>query len=990
MKTIFQFLVFAFLSRYNMFRIMKQKLTGMIMKPDGFVISFKDADPKQVDKLGAKGAKLIEDFQLVKHDFPGDNEPICVPDGFAITTDVCREYYSNARRIESSTWRQILKALVELENRLERKFGEVDKSFPLLVAVRGGAPISMPGAIGTVLNVGLNDEIVEKLVGIGEDKIFVLSTYLNTIRMYGELVLSVPYDEFFKTLEKWNVRDETDIEDETILYRLLDEYKSILEKFPHEKYGQGFPQNPLIQLRHSIEAVLDSWMAPTAVEARQSRNPPVPDDMGTAVIVQSMVFGNRNQNSFSGVLFSRDQRTGANRPVIEWAHRVQCDKIVSGRLRKRLFKAEDLKSRFPVLYERLLTVRDWLESRAKRPLDIEFTVEDGVIYILQRRPLRMTFNATVRALWDMVDEGKTTIQLASLIINNALEQHEKVLKDGFSDYVEIGRGEPITDSADVGILAFGTEEALKLAKLGVSVILLRKRPYGESDIAVNHPNVKGIIRYDGNATGHEAVSAVAYSKPYLINVVDVAGKKPVIIEGEHIQLNPESVFSKYIGKKVFVDGERGIVGYTEVEDFLQDCKSRKKLFVDWEYVRSRFDEEHFSNLSYDELLDLHYHWELDLERYQQLEKRIRQNDPVLKKEELLEAFAHYLEFVAEKDRVRVLRLKDVKVEDFELSSPIVYRGNNLAAEVLKILKPLMLCITWRTHWIHELMVEKAKERGENENDVIRDIFLKNRTMSLVRGFEKEGFHVMRVPGHHYLIFASNFEYDQDLNRIQIGPGNLDYKEKEILAKHFVAYLEQANPDLRNKVRLVIGEPPLGQGHARIVSVGLSVPDDFFPLLCRYLRSFLDQCRDGCTLYRDELIPLNDFIELYSLDPFFALYPEMKIKKDESGTCFLVFGDCSYGEFDGTVFGEKEYKLLMQQVKAFEWFLKVTGRYLSVRPWTFEVDPFRRHSVITAVGISFSVNKLSEVLEALREFLSEQEKTEDLVRFKSAFDRRPIA
>ncbi len=960
------------------------------MISDEKVISFDKADPKQIDKLGAKGAKLVEDFQLIKYDFPDKKYLVRVPDGFVLTTDVCREYYSNNRSIPEATWRSVIKALVELENRVGRNFGKVVSSFPLLVAVRGGAPISMPGAIGTVLNVGLNDETADELISRGEDKIFILSTYLNAIRMYGELVLGIPYDEFFKVLETWNVQDETDIENENILFQLIDAYKAILDQFHHPKYGKGFPQNPLVQLKNSIEAVFDSWMGPTAIEARQSRTPPVSDEIGTAVVVQNMVFGNRNQMSFSGVLFSRDQRTGAHRPVIEWAHRIQCDKIVSGRLRKRLLKTEDLEYRFPVLYQRLIMVKDWLEGRAKRPLDIEFTVEDGIIYILQRRPLRMTFNATVRALWDMVDEGKTTIQLASLIINNALEQPEKVLKNGFFDYVEIGRGEPVTDSADVGILTFGTEEALKLAKAGIDVILLRKRPYGETDIAVNHPNVKGIIRYDGNATGHEAVSAVAYSKPYLINVVDSEGKKPVIVQGEHIVLNKESTFARYIGKRVFVDGERGIVGYTEAEDFLEDRKSRKKMFVDWEYVRKRFDEERFHLLSYEELLDLHYQWELELERYQQLEKRIRENDPTLKKEEMLLAFKEYLRFVADKDWVRVLKLKEVNVDDFELSVPIVYRGKDLGSEVLKIIKPLMLCITWRTHWIHEIMVEKARERGESENDVIRDIFLKNRTMSLVKGFEKEGFHVMRVPGYHYLIFASNFEYEQDLNRIQIGPGSLDYKEKEILARHFIAYLEQTNSELRNRIRLVRGEPPLGQGHARIVSVGLAVPDDSFPLLCRYLRSFLDQCRDGCTLYREKLIPKDDFIELYRLDPFFALYPDMKIKKDESGSCFLMFGSCSYGEFDGTIFGEEEYRLLMQQVKTFEWFLKVSGKYISVRPWNFEVDPFRRHSVITAVGITFPVNTLTELLNALKEFLSEQEKAPDEIQFRQAFDRRPLA
>ncbi|HDL89344.1 MAG TPA: hypothetical protein ENG14_00380 [Thermodesulforhabdus norvegica] len=951
------------------------------------VLSFEKADAKRVDKLGAKGAKLIEDFQMIQKNFPQSHGAVQVPDGFVITTDVCREYFAKGRVLSDEHWRIILKALVELENRLSRRFGMATEGFPLLVAVRGGAPVSLPGAVSTVLNVGLNDEIVKSLISQGDDPVFILSTYLNGIRMYGEVVLGIPYDEFYRVLEQWNVRDEADVDKEEVLCKLVGEYRKILNSVEHPKYGTGFPQEPSIQLRNAVEAVFDSWMGLTAIEARKSRKPPVSDDMGTAVVIQSMVFGNRSKKSLSGVLFTRDQRTGENKPVIEWAPRIQCDKIVSGRLRKRLQKTEDLKAAVPEIYELLLMVRDRLETRSKRPLDVEFTVEDNVLYILQRRPLRMTFNATVRALWDMVDEGKTTIQLASLIINNALEQPEKVVRENFEDYELIGKGEPITDSADTGILVFGTEQALELARKGVKVILLRKRPYGETDIAVNHPNVRGIIRYDGNATGHEAVSAVAYSKPYLINVVDAKGEKPVVVRGNRIELNSHSLFARYIGKRVFVDGERGIVGFTEKKEFLEDRRSRKKLYVDWEYVRKRFEKEKYETLSYEQLLDIHYQWELELERYQQLEKRIKQKDATLKNEELLQAFEHYLNFVSPKDVKRVLALKEVNINDFEFSPVLVYRGNDLAAEVSKIIKTLMLCITWRTHWVHQILVEKAKARGETENDVIRDIFLKNRTMSLVHGFEKEGFHVMKVPGYHYLIFASNFEYDQDLNRVQIGPATLDYREKEILARHFLAYLKQTNPELGKRVRLVQGEPPLGQGHARIISVGLSVANDLFPILCRYLRAFLDQCRDGCSLCRDELIPSTEFIELYRLDPFFALYPDMKIKKNEGGTCFITFGNCSYGEFDGTVFGEKEYMELVQLVKTFEWHLKVTGRYLPIRPWSFEVDPFRRHSVITAVGISCPVDRLNPLLEALKEFLGQRER-ETLAEpcFRSSFER----
>lgn len=951
-----------------------------------YIVSFEKADYKRTDKLGAKGAKLVEDFQNFHKDSSFFSKLARVPDGFIITTDVCSAYFAQNKTIPITIWQNIMKALLELEIRERRYFGSAEESFPLIVAVRGGAPVSLPGAVSTVLNVGMTPDIVKTLIEKGEDEIFVLSTYANALRMYGEVVLNIPYSEFYRVLERLNIQDETDATETALLYDLIESYEKILQRTSHPKYGSGYPSDALTQLRNSIEAVLDSWMGPIAVAARMSRSPKIPDEIGTAVVVQTMVFGNRNNSSLSGVFFTRDHRTGKNVPIIEWAPRIQCDKIVSGRIRKELLKTDDLKTKFPEIYERLILIKEWLENQSKRPLDIEFTVEDGKLFILQRRPLRMTFNATMKSLMDMVDEGKTTIQMASMIINNALEQPEKILKENFHDYVLIGKGEPITDSADAGILAFGTEEALRLADSGANVILLRRYSYGETDVAVNHPRVRGIIRYDGNTTGHEAVSAVAYCKPYLINVVDAFGRKPVVIKGDEVELNPESLFYQYVGKRVFVDGESGIIGYTDSDEFLEDRKSRKKLYVDWEFVREQFEQEGYRNLSYEELLDIHYQWELELEEYMVIERKLKEGSSTLSQEELLRTFARYLDFLPPENRIRILELKGVSVKDFILGPAIVYQGKNLKEEVRKIIKTLMLCITWRTHWIHELMVEKAKERGDTENDVIRDIFLKNRTMSLVRGFEVEGFHVMRVSGFHYLILASNFEYDQDPNKVSLGPGVFNYQDKEILAKHFMAHLEQVNPAISSKIRIIKGEPPLGQGHARIISVGLAIPDDLFPLVCRYLRAFIDQCRSGCLIHREEMIPLNEFVELYRLDPFFALYPEVKIKKDNAGNCFITFGDCSYGEFEGTVFGEEQYKKLVKKVKEFEWYMKVTGRHTYIRPWSLEVDPFRRHSIVTAVGIRFPIENLNMVLESLKGFFEERERRKDKPSFRRSFDR----
>lgn len=945
------------------------------MPYDAMVISFEKADPSQIDKLGAKGAKLVEDFQNLRSDFPGMEHRISVPDGFILTTDAWKAFRDNDGSLPEGLFAAVTLALADLEQRVGRRYGDTSGLMPLIVAVRGGAPVSLPGAISTILNVGLNDEIVTALIEAGEDEGFLLSTYLEAIRMYGEVVLGIPYERFYEVLEKFHVGDEGSVPVDE-LFPLIDAYKKVLLRAAPEGSAYRMESDPLRQLKAAIESVFHSWMGETAIEARLSRSPKVPDDMGTAVIVQSMVFGNRDEyGCLGGVLFTRNPRTGAAAPVIEWAPKVQCDKIVSGKLRKELLHTKDLEERFPDIFELLMTVRDRLEARAKRPLDVEFTVEDRKLYILQRRPLRMTFSATARAMWDLVDEGKTTIQMASLIINTALEQPEKMLREGFRDFEVLAVGEPITDTADYGTLVFGTEAALELARQGRAVIMLRKRPYGETDLAVNHPNVRGIIRCDGNVTGHEAVSAVAYSKPYLINVTDIHGRPLLIVDEERIELNPEATLAAYMGREVFVDGERGIVGFTQAQDYLVDRKIRKKLYVDWEYLREQFDKAGYHELDYETLLDIHYQMELELAHYQRLEIRLKEGDRTVSEKELMHAFATYLLYIPERDRERTLALKDVAVEQFDLGPPLVYRGHRLGQEVLKILRALMLCTTWRTHWIHEIMVEKARARGENEGDVIRDIFIKNRTMSVVKEFESEGFHLMRVPHYYYLIFASNFEYDQDLDSVQINPGLMKYAEKEVLARNFLSYLQQINPRLREKLRVIQGEPPLGQGHARIVSIGLAVPDEDFDVVCRYLRTFLDQTKHGCPMTFQSAVPEGDFIDLYYLDPVFAPYPEFRIMKEKAGGdtvaeagYILAFGRCSYGEFDGVVYGRDEYERLCRQVQKFQAFLRRRGIDEAVRPWQFEVDPYRRHSVIAAVGVRIEPHALKDVIAQLKDFL----------------------
>jgi hypothetical protein len=559
-----------------------------------------------------------------------------------------------------------------------------------------------------------------------------------------------------------------------------------------------------------------------------------------------------------------------------------------------------------------------------------------------------------------------------MVINQALAQPEKVLREGFTDYKVLAAGEPITDSADSGVLVFGSDAAVKLASSGEDVILLRRRPYGESDLAINHPRIRGIIRTDGHSTNHEAVSAVAYGKPYLIKTRDVSGKPLLLARGDEMELNPESMVSLFLGKRVFVDGGSGIVGHTVASDFLEDGRSRKKLYVDWEYLKEQFHAQAYGNSDYQNLIDLHYEWELELDSYTEMGRKLAAGKEVTRIE-LLHAFDTWLRCFGPADRIKAMRLKEVQVEDFDLGPPLVYRGSNLEGEVLKVLSTLMLSTTWWTHWIHEILVEKARARGDTENDVIRDINLKNRTMSLLADFEKEGFHLMKTPGFSFLVLASNFEYEQDLDRLDVGPDTLNFNEKNRLAHHFVEYLHTVDEPLGKVVRIITGEPPMGQGHARIVSIGIEVPEEEFALVCRYLRAFLDQDRRGGRVNVLELLPETGFADLYQIDPFFASYPELRAGwgpegSDSDREVILSFGDCSFGEYEGQIYGKEDYDRLNYLVNRFQSFLNERGGGVTLRPWHFEVDPFRRHSLIAAIGAILPQSQFSRALGELREFL----------------------
>ena len=468
--------------------------------------------------LGGKGAGLAEMVNL----------GIPVPPGFTISTEACLLYYENNKILLTEVWDEVLINLKKLEELTNKTFGSNNN--PLLVSVRSGARASMPGMMDTILNLGLNDVSVESLANASSNPRFAYDSYRRFIQMFGDVVLGIPHALFEEIIEERkhmfnkNSDIELDVED---LKSIVSEYKSLVK----EKIGKEFPQDPIEQLKLAINAVFDSWYNDRAKTYRKINR--IPDDWGTAVNIMTMVFGNMGDTSGTGVAFTRNPATGENKVFGEFLINAQGEDVVAGiRTPKPI---DELKEILPQAFNELMEVCKKLELHYKDMQDVEFTIENGKLYMLQTRNGKRTALAAVKIAFDMVSENIIDRKTAVLRVTpDQINQLLHPMIDPKEHYKAIAIGLPASPGAAVGKVVFSAKEAEEWAKKGEKVVLVRAETSPE-DIGGMHVAV-GILTSTGGMTSHAAVVARGMGKCCVVGcgAIKVNEREKFFRVNEHI------------------------------------------------------------------------------------------------------------------------------------------------------------------------------------------------------------------------------------------------------------------------------------------------------------------------------------------------------------------------------------------------------------------------------------------------------------------------
>ncbi len=478
--------------------------------------------------LGGKGCELAEMTNL----------GVPVPPGFTITTETWAAYSAGDRKQPPGLWGQVVANLARLEAAADRRLGDPDR--PLLVSVRSGARASMPGMMDTVLNLGLNDKTVVGLARQTRNERFAWDCYRRFITIFGDVVLGIERRAFDALLDavkaRTGAKTDADVQAEA-LKGLVAEGKRLVQ----DKTRQPFPQDPMEQLRLAINAVFDSWWAKKAVDYRRIHR--LPDDWGTAVTVMAMVFGNLGDTSGTGVCFSRDPSTGEKRFFGEFLVNAQGEDVVAGIRTPEPVDA--LKRRMPRMYLQLTDLKDRLERHYRDMQDIEFTVQEGRLYILQTRSGKRTAAAAVRTAVEMVKEKLIDRKTALLRVEPAsLNQLLHPMVDPAAKVTPIAKGLPAAPGAASGKVVFDSERAVEWAQKGERVILVRAETSPE-DVAGMHAS-EGILTSRGGLTSHAAVVARGMGKCCVVGAGDVIvdeenrafqAARTLVREGQLITLN---------------------------------------------------------------------------------------------------------------------------------------------------------------------------------------------------------------------------------------------------------------------------------------------------------------------------------------------------------------------------------------------------------------------------------------------------------------------
>ncbi|MDP8973108.1 MAG: pyruvate, phosphate dikinase [Actinomycetota bacterium] len=503
-----------------------------------FVYKFSEGTKEMKDLLGGKGSGLAAMSNL---DLP-------VPPGFIITTEACQAYME-AGDLPDGLMEGVTEHLGDLEKNTGKRLG--DPEDPLLVSVRSGAPVSMPGMMDTVLNLGLNDAAVEGLAHRTGDERFARDSYRRFIQMFGDIVLGIEEEKFEKALDdlkrERGVEEDTDLSAED-LGKLIDTYKEIVEK----EADRPFPEEVAEQLELAIQAVFESWQGDRAVAYREESG--IPDDLGTAVTVQTMVFGNMGETSGSGVAFTRDPSTGEQGLFGEFLPNAQGEDVVAGTRTPR--SLEEMEEVMPHAFEELLETMQKLEQEYRDMQDVEFTVERDKLYMLQTRSGKRTAVAALKVAREMAEEGlisreEAVGRIEPAQLNQVLHPHI----DPEAELEVLAKGLPASPGAATGAIVFTADEAAEKGEAGEAVVLVRK--VTNPDDVHGMMRARGILTALGGMTSHAAVVARGFGKPA------VTGCKALKIDLDAEEFSLDGKTFK-AGDSITIEGSSGRVVEGEV------------------------------------------------------------------------------------------------------------------------------------------------------------------------------------------------------------------------------------------------------------------------------------------------------------------------------------------------------------------------------------------------------------------------------------------
>ena len=508
--------------------------------------------------LGGKGAGIAEMTRILG--------PERVPAGFTITTEACVEYMNAGRHDPEGLMDQVREALSHLEQRAGKRLGDHDD--PLLVSVRSGARESMPGMMDTVLNLGLNDRSVEGLAARTGNERFAWDSYRRFVQMFGNVCRGVPGEALEDAIAAQKSASGVKLDTELS----VDDLRALVGTFKdlyRQQTGEEFPQDPQEQLQQAIHAVFDSWMGDRAVEYRRINK--IPDEWGTAVNVQQMVFGNKGDSSCSGVAFSRDEITGAPEPSGDFLPNAQGEDVVSGVRTPR--DLSELRATMPEAHAELTAILRKLEGHYRDMQDTEFTVEEGRLYMLQTRSAKRPAQAAVRFAVDAVEEGLLSREEALATVDAG--SLDSLLHPTFgpdAEYSVLAEGVNASPGAAKGAIVFSAEDAVAAAEQGRDVVLVR--PFTEADDVAGFFAAKGILTSEGGKASHAALVARGMGRPAVCG----AAALEIDLTAHEVRVNGTVLRE---GDLIAIDGTKGIVTTDDVPLVDPEVDPNFLTVLDW-------------------------------------------------------------------------------------------------------------------------------------------------------------------------------------------------------------------------------------------------------------------------------------------------------------------------------------------------------------------------------------------------------------------------